>query len=684
MTEAALPSSNLPRRSDAIFNVSRLKGALGAAVPPLLFGLRLWASVCLALYIAFWLQLDTPSWAGTTAALTCQPSIGASLRKGWFRLIGTIIGAVSIVVLSACFPQDRDLFLLGLALWGAACSFVSTILRNFAAYSAALAGYTAAIIASDQLGATGGLNGQAFLLAVYRVSEIAIGIVCAGIVLGLTELGGSRRRLATLFADIVAGITAQFTRALALAGPRLPDTQEIRRDFIRRVTALDPVIDETLGESSQIRYHSLVLQRAVDGLFTAMAGWRAVANRLVRMPQEEAQQQAATILQTIAPELTHVEPNRWTDDPTGLHRSFEATVRALTALPAATPSLRLLADGAAETLAGLSHALNGLALVVADPALPASRRGGIVRLRVPDWLPAMVNAGRAIVVIAAVTIFWIVTAWPSGAMAITFAAIVVILLAPQADQAYAAAVSFTVGSFLTAVFAAITAFAVLPWLQTQTFAALCIAMGIFLVPSAAMMDQPWQKVMFTAMTANFVPILSPGNPMNYDTVQFYNSASAIVAGTSVAAMSFRLLPPLSPAFRTRRLLRLSLRDLRRLARGRMPSDWEGHIQGRLAVMPNQATPLQRAELLAALSVGIEIIQLRHITHELGLGVDLEPALTAIAQGNSAAAAAHLRRIDATLAAGEPQTQTILRARSRLLAVTEALAQHGAYFNGEQT
>jgi Fusaric acid resistance protein family len=44
------------------------------AVPPLLFGVRLWAAVCLALYVAFWLQLDTAYWAGTTAALVCQPS----------------------------------------------------------------------------------------------------------------------------------------------------------------------------------------------------------------------------------------------------------------------------------------------------------------------------------------------------------------------------------------------------------------------------------------------------------------------------------------------------------------------------------------------------------------------------------------------------------------------------------
>ncbi len=148
-----------------------LSDRLVACGPPLTFGLRLWASVCLALYVAFWLQLDDASWAGTTAALMCQPQLGASLRKGWFRMIGTLIGAVAIVVLTACFPQDRVSFLAGVALWGGACAFAATLLRNFAAYSAALAGYTVAIIASDQLGATGGVNGQAFMLAVTRVQR---------------------------------------------------------------------------------------------------------------------------------------------------------------------------------------------------------------------------------------------------------------------------------------------------------------------------------------------------------------------------------------------------------------------------------------------------------------------------------------------------------------------------------
>src|ERR1700692_3361831 len=237
--------------------------ALRSAAPALLFGLRLWAGVCLALYIAFWLQLDNPSWAGTSAAIVCQPSLGASLRKGWFRMIGTAAGAVAIVVLTAWFPQNALGFLLGLAVWGGACGVMVTLLRNFAAYSAARAGYTAAIIASDELGATGGANGDVFMLAITRASEICIGIVCAGVVLAGTDLGGARRRLAVQFAELSAENTLRLAGTFALTGPKPSETRPVRRDLVRRVIALDPIIDQALGESSDLRPHSPILQTAV-------------------------------------------------------------------------------------------------------------------------------------------------------------------------------------------------------------------------------------------------------------------------------------------------------------------------------------------------------------------------------------------------------------------------------------
>jgi len=63
-----------------------LTDTLTAVGEPLLFGLRLWASVCLALYVAFWLELDNPFWAGTSPRRSCASrSSGPRCVRGWFR-----------------------------------------------------------------------------------------------------------------------------------------------------------------------------------------------------------------------------------------------------------------------------------------------------------------------------------------------------------------------------------------------------------------------------------------------------------------------------------------------------------------------------------------------------------------------------------------------------------------------
>jgi uncharacterized membrane protein YccC len=663
-----------------------MASTLQSAVPALLFGLRLWTAVCLALYIAFWLELDNAYWAGTSAAIVCQPSLGASLRKGWFRMIGTAVGAVAIVLLTACFPQDRIGFLLGLAFWGAACGLVATLLRNFAAYAAALAGYTAAIIASDELGATGGANGEVFMLAVTRASEICIGIICAGIVLAGTDFGGARRRLAAQLAAISAEIAGRLAGTFSLAGPDHSETRPVRRDLIRRAIALEPVIDGALGESSDLRPHSRVLQAAVAGLFAALSGWRTAALHLELMPSDQSRREAKLIHEILPQQLRSApmqgEATSWMADPSRIRRACSAAVRALIALPARTPSLRLLADRTAEALIGILRALNGL-LLLADPAR-AIRGPRAARLPVPDLLPSLLNAARVFVTIGAVELFWIATAWPNGAQAITFAAIAVILFSLRADQAYATTMSFMVGIGLTAAFAAIIEFAVLP--GVETFAGFSLAIGLVLVPAGALMAQPWQTAMFTAMAANFMPLLAPANQMSYDTQQFYNAALAIVAGVGAAALAFRLLPPLSPALRTRRLLALTLRDLRRLTRGpisRTANDWEGRIYSRLSALPEQAEPLQRGQLLAALCVGTAIIRLRRIARRFDLQVELAGALDAVARGDSSVATERLGQLDRMLAAlpsTRPGGWIRLRARGSIVAMSEALAEHATYFD----
>jgi uncharacterized membrane protein YccC len=188
------------------------------------------------------------------------------------------------------------------------------------------------------------------------------------------------------------------------------------------------------------------------------------------------------------------------------------------------------------------------------------------------------------------------------------------------------------------------------------------------------------------MTFNVNPLLAPTNVMNYDTIQYYNSALAIVVGCSVAPLAFLLLPPLSPALRVRRLLALTSRDLRRLAIAPvLPTldHWESRHYSRLTALPDQATPLQRAQLLAALAVGTEIIGLRQMAAHLGTTAELDGALNDIALGHSVEAIAQLRQFDDRLASTREtgtEATMALRARGRILVISEALAEHGVYFD----
>ena len=247
---------------------------------------------------------------------------------------------------------------------------------------------------------------------------------------------------------------------LTLAGSRLPDTRPERREFTRRVIAIDPVIDQAIGESSALRYHSPLLQGALHGLFTALDGWRGVATHLKGLPDTGARQEAEIILGSLPPELRSAPDSRCGDPlDAGSASAFAAPVSGRCrrcSLPASTPSLRLLADGTAKLLTGILHVLDGLALLVNAPGRPLPARS--FRLIVPDWLPALVNAGRAFVMIGAVELFWIVTEWPNGAFPITFTAIVVLLLSPRGEQAYAVATAFTLGTAGSVVCAAIIKF----------------------------------------------------------------------------------------------------------------------------------------------------------------------------------------------------------------------------------
>jgi hypothetical protein len=101
------------------------------------------------------------------------------------------------------------------------------------------------------------------------------------------------------------------------------------------------------------------------------------------------------------------------------------------------------------------------------------------------------------------------------------------------------------------------------------------------------------------------------------------------------------------------------------------------MYGRFSALPDQAQPVHRSQLMAALSLGTEIIQLRHVVCRMDQGPELGAALDALAAGDTAMAIDRLHRLDHALA-DRPGTAA-LRARGSILAMSDALTQHYSYF-----
>jgi len=654
--------------------LTRLHAILSQAhiAEKLAFGLRLWASVCLALFLAYWLQLDNPFWAGTSAGIVCQPSLGASIRKAGFRLIGTLIGAVMVVAMMAAFPQSRAGFILVLAAWCGLCGFGATVLQNFASYAAALAGYTAAIIAADAIADPNSV----FILAISRASEICLGIVCAGVVLLLTGRGTARARAATTIATIAREAGLSMRATLFGAGAPLPESAPARRALIGRAGALSALLDETVGESADLRVRSGTLQAAVDGLFVALSGWRMVATHLESIPPDQAAADAAPALAALPPGPAIVMAAE--SSPADTRDRCRQAANAMLAQSVANPAEALVATGAADVLVGLARALNGVALLVEPARAEVSESGA--NLRLPDLLPAILNGIRSCLIVLVLAAFWIVTAWPSGTTALLFGAIIVLLLSPRGDSAISNAWGFLAGTIFTACLAGLADFALLPGLEG--FTRLALVLGVFLVPLAAISAGEWQKSFFVAAATNFVPLLAPANLQSTDTVAFYNSTAAIAIGVGVGVGVMALLPQLSGPQRVARLSSLTLRDLKRLATRSRPGtqrQWESLLYGRISVLPDCASPQTRSDMVAALYLGEAMLRLRQFAARLGGLARVADILAALAKRQPVAASQALKMLDDEVVSRNDPRPQMIRARAAILAMQEVLARHGGYF-----
>jgi uncharacterized membrane protein YccC len=150
----------------------------GVGLRAVIFSVNCFIATMLALFIAFRPDLKNPWWAMVTVYLTSQPLSGALRARAAYRIIGTLLGAIAMLVIEPNLVDSPELTTAAISLWVAFCLYVSLLDRTLRAYAFALSGYTAGLVGFPSV-----LNPDAvFDTAIARTEEIMFGTVCAALV----------------------------------------------------------------------------------------------------------------------------------------------------------------------------------------------------------------------------------------------------------------------------------------------------------------------------------------------------------------------------------------------------------------------------------------------------------------------------------------------------------------------
>jgi len=144
----------------------------------LIFALKTFAAAMLAFYLALLLDMPRPYWAMTSVYVTSNVLTGATSSKAVYRILGTLIGAAGAIVLVPNLVDGPELLSVVIALWVGAFLYIALLDGTPRGYVFMLAGYTIAIVGLPVL-STPELT---FDVAVSRVQEITLGIICASVV----------------------------------------------------------------------------------------------------------------------------------------------------------------------------------------------------------------------------------------------------------------------------------------------------------------------------------------------------------------------------------------------------------------------------------------------------------------------------------------------------------------------
>ncbi|MEW5286443.1 FUSC family protein [Klebsiella michiganensis] len=591
----------------------------------LLYSVRSFAAAMLAYYVALAIGLERPSWAIITVYIVSHTSVGASLSRSLYRLAGTVAGAGATVLIVPTFVNTPILCSVILAGWITFCLYLSLLERTPRAYAFVLAGYTASLIGFPAVADPG----TVFNIALIRVQEIAIGIVCAALI---------HRYI--LPARISGLFNSKLAQTLHAARQRIADTLAGKADAQSEPLHLALALQFLQGISHHIPYDfalSVPARQARKALHDRLARLVIVNGEVRDRLQTIAEMPAAmqALLNDVQVWLTCDDTGQRKNAAEALQQRSAQLARRLAAQALTFEDalrvnfLRYIAEliTLLQQCERLSEAIHH-----ARPA-PAQAEDRVATGYVfhRDPLSAARTALGAFVIILSGCLLWIYSAWPDGGTAVSILGVCCTLFG-SFDTPAPHIVKYIIGSVWGVVISLIYSFALLPPLSD--FPVLVAVLAPVYLLAGSLQARPPTTFMAMGITLTLPVLCELGARYSGDFADAANTAIALFFATGFAVIGMSLLQTVQADAAIKRLLKLCQRDIRRSVSGVFKGDethWTNLMIDRAALLlprlPRSGQSSARAldRLVHFLRIGLCVMRLRRC--ETPAGSDIHEVLS---------------------------------------------------------
>ena len=492
------------------------------------YALRNSLAMCLALWVAFVLELDEPSWALTSAAVVSFPTVGGVISKSIGRIFGSLMGAAASVAIAGHCLNDPWLFTLFIAAWIGLCTYISNHYQNNVSYAFALAGYTAAIIAFGTVNVTD--TQQIFDIAQARVCEVITGILCGGLMMMILPSTSDGEALLTSLRRMQLRL---LEHAAMLWQPEI--TAQMRTSHegvIGQILTMNLLRIQAFWSHYRLRRQNNLLNYLLHQQLRITSVISSLRRMLLNWPDRPAN--LMPVITQLLDELRDPPPTN-----TVWRACFSRSRRKTYGLPPsrllAAPAPFLLALPALQPLAAAAGERHG------GQRAPAAARhlaGAPYR-----QLRSRLQRSAHLLCIVIGCAYWINTQWDAGSAALTLTAISCVLYSSTPSPINSVS-TLLKAVLLLSVVCFVVKFGLM--IQIDDFWVFCAFLFPILVTMQMLkLQNPPYAALWGQLIVFMGSFLTVSNPPSYDYQSFINDNIAKVVGVLLAGLAFQILRPSS-------------------------------------------------------------------------------------------------------------------------------------------